>query len=138
MIELGMHSDNWRQLSGNLQAAIDSAVKNGLSHLEFGVIHGQYFSTAYDRCRSSQPAAQAATDRHGLSLADRRGFSMMGPEDPPTAPYVQQAIRFAAEIAAPSPYARRGTEDCRLRGRRVFRITCDNYRQLLPWAETMG
>ena len=27
MIELGMHTDNWRTLSGNFQAAVESAVK---------------------------------------------------------------------------------------------------------------
>ncbi len=43
MIELGMHTDNWRALSGSFTAAVDSAVKHGLSHVEFGVIHGQYF-----------------------------------------------------------------------------------------------
>ena len=31
MIELGMHTDNWRTLSGNFQTAVDSAVKYGLS-----------------------------------------------------------------------------------------------------------
>ena len=30
-------------LSGNFQMAADTAVKYGLSHIEFGVIHGQYF-----------------------------------------------------------------------------------------------
>ena len=43
MIELGMHTDNWRSLSGNFQTAVNSAVKYELSHIEFGVIHGQYF-----------------------------------------------------------------------------------------------
>ena len=38
MIELGTHTDNWRVLSGNFQTAVESAVKHGLAHIEFGVI----------------------------------------------------------------------------------------------------
>ena len=46
MIELGMHTDNWRLLSGNFRAAAESAVKYGVKHLEFAAIHGQYFIQA--------------------------------------------------------------------------------------------
>ena len=46
MIELGLHTDNWRPLSGNFQTAAESAVKYGLKHIEFAVIHGQYFIQA--------------------------------------------------------------------------------------------
>ena len=43
MIDLGMHTDNWRTLRSNFRTAVESAVKYSLSHIEFGVIHGQYF-----------------------------------------------------------------------------------------------
>ena len=43
MIHLGMHTDNWRPLSGNLKNAVETAVKYKMTHIEFGVIHGQYF-----------------------------------------------------------------------------------------------
>ena len=56
MIRLGMHTDNWRTLSGNFQAAVHSAVKHKLSNIEFGVIHGQYFvqGLGYDPAISLQ------------------------------------------------------------------------------------
>ena len=46
MIELGLHTDNWRTLSGSFEAACESAVKYGLEHIEFAVIHGQNFIQA--------------------------------------------------------------------------------------------
>ena len=146
MIELGMHSDNWRQLSGNLQAAIDSAVKNGLSHLEFGVIHGQYFvhGLGYDpsvSLQSNPRALKRQLDRHGLSVSQiDAAFPMMGPEGSAYGvPYVQQAIRFAAEIGCPIVDTTDGAQKTAGYGDdEVFRITCDNYRQLLAWAEDYG
>ena len=45
-IELGLHTDNWRPLSGNFQIAAETAVKYGLKHIEFAGIHGQYFIQA--------------------------------------------------------------------------------------------
>ena len=39
MIELGLHTDNWRTLSGSFETACDAAVKYGLGHIEFAVIH---------------------------------------------------------------------------------------------------
>ncbi len=46
MIELGMHTDNWRSLSGSFEAGCESAVKHGLKEVEFAVIHGQDFIQA--------------------------------------------------------------------------------------------
>jgi len=46
MINLGMHTDNWRSLSGSFMTAVESAVKHKLDHIEFGVIDGQYFIQA--------------------------------------------------------------------------------------------
>ena len=43
MIELGLHTDNLRTLSGSFQAAAEMAVRHGLKQLEFQAIHGQYF-----------------------------------------------------------------------------------------------
>lgn len=143
MIELGMHTDNWRTLSGNFQAAVDSAVKYGLTHIEFGVINGQYFvqGLGYDPAISlqSNPRALRRTlEKHGLQVSQiDAAFPMMGPEGSSLGvPYVQQAIRFAAEIGCPyvdttdGAFKTPGFSDDE-----VFRITCDNYRQCLSWAE---
>ena len=76
MIELGMHTDNWRELSGNLQTAAESAVQHGLSHIEFGTIHGQYFvnGLGYEpsvSLQSNPRALKRYLDEKGLAgLAD--------------------------------------------------------------------
>ena len=43
MIHLGMHTDNWRTLSGNVEQAVKSAKEHKLEHIEFGVLDGQDF-----------------------------------------------------------------------------------------------
>ena len=84
MIELGMHTDNWRTLSGNFQMALDSAVRHGLSHIEFGVINGQYFvqGLGYDPAVSLQSnprALKRLLDGHGLKVSQiDAAFPMMG------------------------------------------------------------
>ena len=42
-IQLGMHTDNWRVLSGSFGQAVDSAVENKLKFIEFGITDGQNF-----------------------------------------------------------------------------------------------
>jgi sugar phosphate isomerase/epimerase len=50
--------------------------------------------------------------------------------------YAQQSIRFAAEIDCPMVDTVDGAFEIEGFSREeVFRITCDNYRQILPWAE---
>ncbi len=104
MIHLGMHTDNWRPLSGSFQMAVDSAVKYGLTHIEFGVIHGQYFvnGLGYDPAVSLQSNPRKLRrylEKKNIQVSQIDGaFPMMGPEGSTFGvPYVQQAIRFAAE-----------------------------------------
>ena len=143
MIELGMHTDNWRTLSGNFKAAVDSAVKYGLSHVEFGVIHGQYFvnGLGYDPAVSLQSNPRALRrylDQKGLRVSQIDGaFPLMGPDGSTFGvQYVQQSIRFAAEVGCPivdttdGAFKTEGYSD-----EEVFRITCENYKQCLSWAE---
>jgi len=143
MIELGMHTDNWRTLSGNFTAAVDSAVKYGLSHIEFGVIHGQYFvqGLGYDPAVSMQSNPRALRrylDQKGLRVSQIDGaYPMMGPDGSTYGvQYVQQAIRFAADVGCPivdttdGAFKVEGYSD-----EEVFRIACENYRQCLSWAE---
>lgn len=143
MIELGMHTDNWRTLSGNFQAAVDSALQNALKHIEFGVIYGQYFvhGLGYDPSVSlfSNPRRlRRLLDEKGLNVSQiDAAFPMMGPEGSSWAvPYVQQAIRFAAEIGCPIVDTTDGAMKTEgYSDEEVFRITVDNYRQCLAWAE---
>jgi sugar phosphate isomerase/epimerase len=141
-----MHTDNWRPLSGSFQMAIDSAVKYGLSHIEFGVIHGQYFvnGLGYDPAVSLQSnprKLRRCLEQKGLQVSQIDGaFPMMGPDGSTFGvPYVQQAIRFAAEIGCPivdttdGAFKTEGYTD-----EEVFRIACENYKQCLSWAEDYG
>jgi len=143
MIELGMHTDNWRTLSGNFKAAVDSAVKYRLPHIEFGVIHGQYFvnGLGYDPAVSLQSNPRALRrylDQKGLRVSQIDGaFPLMGPDGSTFGvQYVQQSIRFAAEVGCPivdttdGAFKTEGYSD-----EEVFRITCENYKQCLSWAE---
>lgn len=146
MIALGMHTDNWRTLSGSYRAAIASAVEHKLSHIEFGVIHGQYFvqGLGYDPAISlwSNPRAlRRELDRAGLGVSQiDAAYPMMGPEGAAFGvPYVQQAIRFAAEVGC--PYVDTTDGAFRVEGHtdeEVFRLACQNYRQCLSWAEDYG
>ncbi len=141
-----MHTDNWRPLSGGFQMAIDSAVKYGLTHIEFGVIHGQYFvnGLGYDPAVSLQSnprKLRRSLEQKGLQVSQIDGaFPMMGPDGSTFGvQYVQQAIRFAAEIGCPivdttdGAFKTEGYTD-----EEVFRIACENYKQCLSWAEDYG
>jgi sugar phosphate isomerase/epimerase len=146
MIQLGMHTDNWRTLSGSFRTAVESAVKYGLSHIEFGVIHGQYFvqGLGYEpsiSLQSNPRALKRYLDQSGLHVSQiDAAFPLMGPEGSSLGvPYVQQAIRFAAEIGCPFVDTTDGAlKTPGLSDDDVFRITCDNYRQCLSWAEDYG
>jgi sugar phosphate isomerase/epimerase len=146
MIELGMHTDNWRLLCGNFRAAAESAVKYGVKHLEFPVIHGQYFIQAmgYDpsvSLQSNPRALRRYCDEKGLAVSQIDGsYPLMGPDGSAFGvQYVQQSIRFAAELGCPMVDTVDGAFEIEgLSREEVFRITCDNYRQCLPWAEDYG
>ncbi|OHB78403.1 MAG: hypothetical protein A2W31_11350 [Planctomycetes bacterium RBG_16_64_10] len=138
-----MHTDNWRQLSGNFHTAVDTAVKYGLAHIEFGLIHGQYFvhGLGYDPAVSLQSNPRALKrylDGKGLKVSQiDAAYPMMGPEGSCFGvPYVQQAIRFAADVGCPIVDTTDGaTKPEGYSDEELFRITCENYKQCLPWAE---
>ena len=53
--------------------------------------------------------------------------------------YVQQSIRLAAELGCPMVDTVDGAfETPGMNRKEVFRVTCDNYAQVLPWAEDYG
>jgi sugar phosphate isomerase/epimerase len=139
MIELGLHTDNWRPLSGNFKTAAESAVKYGLKHIEFAVIHGQNFIQAmgYDpgiSLQSNPRALRRYCEQMGLKVSQIDGsYPLMGPDGSAFGvQYVQQSIRFAAELDCPMVDTVDGAFEIEGFGREdVFRITCDNYRQCL-------
>lgn len=143
MIELGLHTDNWRPLSMSFEQAIDKITATGLSHIEFAVIHGQNFIQAlgYDpgiSLQSNPRALRKYLEGKGLKTSQIDGsYPMMGPNGSAFGvQYVQQSIRFAAEIGCPMVDTVDGAfEIPGMSVEEVFRVTCDNYRQCLPWAE---
>ena len=146
MIELGLHTDNWRPLSGSFQTAAETAVKYGLKHIEFAVIHGQYFIQAmgYEpgiSLQSNPRALKRYCDEKGLMISQIDGsYPLMGPDGSTFGvQYVQQSIRFAAELGCPMVDTVDGAFEIEgFTREEVFRMTCANYRQCLLWAEDYG
>jgi sugar phosphate isomerase/epimerase len=143
MIELGLHTDNWRPLSGSFKTATDAAVKYGLKHIEFAVIHGQYFIQAmgYEpgiSLQSNPRALKRYCDKKGLKVSQLDGsYPLMGPDGATFGvQYVQQSIRFASELDCPMVDTVDGAFEIEGYTRdEIFKITCENYRQCLSWAE---
>jgi len=143
MIHLGLHTDNWRPLSRSFEFSIDRIAATGLKHVEFAVIHGQNFIQAlgYDpgiSLQSNPRAVRRLLEDKGLEASQIDGaYPMMGPNGSAFGvQYVQQAIRFAAELGCPMVDTVDGAfETPGMTVEEVFRVTCDNYRQCLAWAE---
>lgn len=146
MVELGMHTDNWRTLSGSFELGIDKAVEFNFKHVEFGVVHGHHFITSmgYEPSISMQTNPRALRrylEEKGLQVSQiDASFPLMCPEGATYGvAYLQQAIRFASEINCPMVDTSDGavpSED--LSEDEVFRLTCQNYHQCLRWAEDYG
>ena len=143
MITLGLHTDNWRPLSMSFEAAVEKIAATGLKHIEFCAIHGQNFIQAlgYDpgvSLQSNPRALRRFLEKKHLKVSQVDGsYPMMGPNGSAFGvQYVQQTIRFAAELDCPMVDTVDGAfETPGLTRKEVFRITCDNYRQVLEWAE---
>ena len=146
MIQLGIHTDNWRPLSLGFEASCDKIAATGIEHIEFSAIDGQYFINAlgYDPGLSLQVNPRAVRrdlEKKGLKVSQIDGaFPMMGPNGSAFGvQYVQQSIRFAAELNCPMVDTVDGAfETPGMTRDEVFRVTCDNYAQCLPWAEDYG
>ena len=146
MIQIGIHTDNWRPLSQSFETACGKIAALGVRHIEFAVIHGQNFIQAlgYDPAISLQANPRALRKYlDGLNLEASQidgSYPMMGPNGSAFGvQYVQQTIRFAAEIGCPMVDTVDGaSETPGMSFEEVFRVTCDNYRQCLSWAEDYG
>ena len=143
MIELGMHANNWRALGGNFRTAAEATVRFGLSHIELSAIQTQHYVQAlgYEpsvSLQSNPRALKRYLDDLGLAASQLdASFPMMGPDGSTFGvQYVQQAIRFAAELGCPMVDTADGeSKPDGYSDEEVFRITCQNYRQCLCWAE---
>lgn len=146
MIHIGLHTDNWRPLSKSFEYAVEKIVSFGVKHIEFAVIHGQNFIQAlgYDpgiSLQSNPRALRKYLEKKGLTVSQIDGsYPMMCPNGSSFGvQYVQQSIRFAAELGCPMVDTVDGAfETPGMTIDEVFRVTCDNYKQCLPWAEDYG
>jgi sugar phosphate isomerase/epimerase len=146
MLELGMHTDNWRTLGGSFELAVEKTVEFELKHIEFSVINGQHYIQAMGYLPSvsmeSNPCAIKRTlDERGIEVSQiDASFPMMAPEGSTHGVrYLQQAIRFAAELDCPMIDTTDGAaRPVGYSDEEIFRITCENYRQCLSWAEDYG
>ena len=143
MIELSMHTDNWRCLSGSFETAVAAAKKFGLEHIEFGVVDGQDFiqGLGYSPAVSleSNPIRlRRYLEANGLRTSQiDAGFPITGPLGATFAVrYIQRAIQYAAAIGCPcvdttdGQFKPEGYSD-----EEVLAITKQNFRQVLEWAE---
>jgi len=143
MIRLGMHTDNWRASSGSFETACETAEKYKLEHVEFGIIDGQYFIQAmgYEpsiSLRQNPIAIRRYCEKKGLKISQIDGsYPMMGIEGTIYGiQYVQQSIRFARDLGCPKvDTTDSGNIVSDLSKEEVFKITIQNYRECLKWAE---
>jgi len=143
MIHIGMHTDNWRTLSGSMADAVASAKENGLEYIEFGVLDGQDFIQGMGYAPTvsldSNPIKlKRYLDENGLKVSQIDGsFPIVGPPGAVLGVrYVQKSIQFAAAIGCPcvdtsdSASVPQGYSD-----KELLAMTKENYRQILDWAE---
>lgn len=142
MISLGMHTDNWRTLSGSFQDAVDSAVKYKLDHIEFGVIDGQYFIQAmgYEpgiSLKQNPMAIRKICEDNDLRISQIDGsFPMMGFDGAVFGvQYVQQSIRFASDLNCPKVDTTDSGRVYDMPKDDVLKQTIRNYEECLKWAE---
>ncbi len=146
MIHLGMHTDNWRTLSGNLDDAVASAKANALKFIEFGVVDGQDFiqGLGYSPAVSldSNPIRlKRSLDAAGLKVSQiDAGYPITGPLGATFGVrYVQRAIQFAAAIGCPCVDTTDGARKPEgYTDEEVLAITKENFRQILEWADDYG
>lgn len=146
MLHLGMHTDNWRTISGNMATAVESARLHQLEYIEFGVIDGQDFiqglGFAPTVSLDSNPIRlKRWLDECGLKVSQiDAAYPITGPLGATFGVrYVQRAIQFAAAIGCPRVDTTDGaTKPPGYTDEEVLAITKQNYRQILEWADDYG
>ena len=143
MIELSMHTDNWRTLSGSLAQAVAAAKKFGLEYIEFGVVDGQDFieGLGYSPAVSlnANPIRlRRYLDDNGLKVSQiDAAYPITGPMGATFGVrYMQRAIQFAAAVGCPFVVTTDGQSKPEgFTDEQVLAITRESLRQILEWAE---
>ncbi|MFA6544054.1 MAG: sugar phosphate isomerase/epimerase family protein [Limisphaerales bacterium] len=107
-IQLGMHTDNWRTLSGSFDQAVASAVHHRLPFIEFGLVDGQNFiqGLGYDPALPmdvDEMAIRRCLDERGIRVSQiDAGYPLTGQKGAVYGvPYVWRAIRMAHLLGCP-------------------------------------
>jgi sugar phosphate isomerase/epimerase len=143
MIELSMHTDNWRTLSGSLAQAVEAAKKFGLEYIEFGVVDGQDFIEGLGYSPAVSLDANPIRLRryledNGLKVSQiDAGYPITGPMGATFGVrYMQRAIQFAAAVGCPFVDTTDGASKPEgYTDEQVLAITKESMRQILEWAE---
>jgi sugar phosphate isomerase/epimerase len=143
MIHLGMHTDNWRTLSGSMADAIASANLHKLEYIEFGVVDGQDFIEGLGfsptvSLDSNPLRLKRWLEESGLKVSQiDAAYPITGPLGATFGVrYVQRAIQFAAAIGCPCVDTTDGArKPAGYTDEEVLAITKQNYRQILEWAD---
>jgi inosose dehydratase len=143
MIHLGMHTDNWRTLSGSMDDAVRAAKKHDLKFIEFGVVDGQDFIQGLGYAPTvsldSNPIRlKRYLANNGLQVSQiDAGYPITGPLGATHGVrYVQKAIQFAAAIGCRYVDTTDGaSKPPGYTDEEILAITRQNYRQILEWAE---
>ena len=143
MIHLGMHTDNWRTLSGSTADAGAAAKKHALKYIEFGVVDGQDFIQGLGYAPTvsldSNPIRlKRYLDENGLKVSQiDAGYPITGPTGATFGVrYAQKAIQFAAAIGCPCVDTTDGaTKPEGYSDDDILAMTRQNYRLILEWAD---
>lgn len=142
MLKLGMHTDNWRTLSGSFEQAVAAAQDLKLDFIEFGVVDGQDFIQGLGYAPTisldSNPIRlKRYLEERGIQVSQiDAGYPISGPLGATFGVrYAQRAIQFAHAIGCPcvdttdGQFKPEGYTD-----EETIAITIQNYRQILEWA----
>jgi len=142
MIRLGMHTDNWRCVSGGFKDALESAEKYRLEHVEFGIIDGQYFIQAmgYEpsiSLRENPLEIKRMCESKNLKISQVDGsYPIMGFEGAVFGvQYVQQSIRFAKDLDCPKVDTTDSGKVLDMAREDVLKQAIRNYQECLKWAQ---
>lgn len=108
MLKVGMHTDNWRPLSGNFDQAVQSAIENDMSYIEFGTLDGAEFvqGLGYDPAlplEIDEIELKRHLDEKNLQVSQLdAAYPLTQPDSAQFGvPYVWRALRMAYIIDCP-------------------------------------
>lgn len=142
-LKIGMHVDNWRHLDVSYEPACEFAARQGLEHVEFGTVDGDYFIQAlgynpHIPLHSDPLKLKAYLDSMGLKVSQLdAAYPMSSPEGQHRGVgYTCRAIQFAKALDCPCVDTTDGgkkpegyTDD------EVMVLIRQYYRVVLEWAE---